>query len=128
MKNLTIQFLCLAMVIIAFTATETFAQTIRLKNGKATVRATIGANSVKTFSISAREFRALRIKQTNRGDFRYQLRRGSQLLSSGNTTGLSLDVESDGRSTYRIKIINEANAAKRIVLSFVSSGGGEPTT
>jgi hypothetical protein len=125
-KKITIQFMCLAMVIMALSVTETFAQQIRLKDGKATVRATIGANSEKTYTISGKDFRALSIKQTNRVSFRYELRRGSEFLSSGQTTGLSLEVESDGRSTYSIKIINESNVARRIVLGFIGTGGGAP--
>jgi hypothetical protein len=127
MKKITIQFICLAMVMMTLSVTETFAQQIRLKDGKATVRATIGANSEKTYTISGKDFQALNIKKTNRVSFRYELRLGTELISSGQTMGLSLEVESDNRSTYSIKIINESNAARRIVLGFQQTGGGSPT-
>jgi hypothetical protein len=127
MKKTTIQFLCVAMVMLTLSVTEASAQWVRLKDGKATIRATVAGGNAEIFSISARDFRALRIKQTNRGDFRYELRRGTELLSSGHTAGLALVVEGDDRGFYYLIIINDESVARRIVLEFMETGGGNPT-
>ncbi len=118
MKKLTVQFLCLTMVIMAISVTETFAQRIRFKNGKATVRAKIAAKGKKTFTISGKDCRKITTKQKNNERFKYEIKRGSEFLSSGNTTGFRT-INSDGQSTYRITLINESNVARKTVLSWM---------
>ena len=105
MKKLTIQFLCLAMIVVAFSVTETHAQRIKFKNGKATVRATVKANGKKTYTVSGKDFSKLTIRQTAGESFNYKIKRGSEFLSSGHTTGIQ-SINSDGRSTYSITIMN----------------------
>ena len=124
MKKLTIQFLGLAMIIIVFSVTDSFAQRISFSGGSAKVSTKIGADSSKTFTVSGKDFGKMTIKQTNRGQFKYEIRRGSSILSSGHTTGSNIRVKSDGKSTYRITIINEENAARRIVLQFSTNSAG----
>ena len=124
MKKLTIQFLTIAIAVLVFSVTDTLAQRIKLKDGQARINTTVKANGKKTFTISGRDFRSLRIRQTKGGKFRYEIRRGSQLLSSGHQTGFSVNVNSDRRSTYRLTIVNNENKARRIGLSIVTAGGG----
>lgn len=121
MKKLTIKVLCLALVVMTFSATETFAQRIKFKNGKAKVSATVQSNGKKVFTVSGRDFGKLSIKQTNGEKFKYEIRRGSEFLSSGHSTGFT-SVNSDGRSVYKIIIINEENKARPIALSFINDG------
>ncbi len=111
------------ITIMAFSVTETYAQRIKLKNGKAKVHATVKANGKKVFTVSGRDFRKLNIRQTKGGKFKYEIRRGSQFLSSGHSTGFQ-SINSDGRSVYKIIIINEENKKRPIGLSIVTSGGG----
>ncbi len=124
MKKLTLRLLTLTIAIIAFSATDAFAQKrINLDaNGKATISATIKpwkveeAQSFK-WSVSGKQFSNLQIKQTNSGKFKYEIRRGSEFLSSGHTTGSNIQIQSDGKSIYTITIINEEDKARPIVLS-----------
>lgn len=118
MKKITIQLLCLTLAVMVFAVTETFAQRISLKNGKANVQATLKANGEKTFTISGREFANLKIRQTNGGKFGYEIKRGSEFLSSGHSSGFK-PITSDGRSVYKITIINSENKARPIALSFI---------
>ncbi len=127
MKNLTLQILTLTIAIIALSATDAMAQKrINLdKNGKATISATIKPWKVEegqtsTWSISGKTFGTLSIKQTSGGKFKYELRRGNEFLSSGHTTGSNIKINSDGKSTYTIRIINEEDKARPITLSAVS--------
>jgi hypothetical protein len=123
MKKITIQILCLAMVVVAFSVTETFAQRIRFKNGKAKVSANVKANGKKTFTVSGSKFKNLTFRQTGGRKFKYEISRGSKFLSSGHTTGVKT-IASNCRSSYRITIINEAEVARKIVLS-INIGVGE---
>lgn len=128
MKKLTIQFLIIA--VIAFSATDAFAQKrINLDaTGKATISATIkpvkmGDIAQSVWSISGKQFGKLQIKQTNSGKFKYEIRRGSEFLSSGHTTGSNIQIQSDGKSTYTITIINEEDKAGKIELSVIAEVG-----
>lgn len=116
MKKLTIYLLTIA--IMTFSVTETIAQRIKLKNGKAKVSAMVKANSKKTFTVSGKDFKVLKIKQTKGEKFSYEIRRGNEFLSSGHSTGFQA-IKSDGRSIYSIKIINKENKARPISLSVV---------
>lgn len=130
MKKLTIQFLSIAIAVIVFSATDAIAQKrINLnKDGKATISATLKPWKVGDISgewmISGKKFEKLSIKQTKGEKFKYEIRRGSEFLSSGHTTGSSIMINSDGKSTYTITIINEENKPRPITLSIVKSGGG----
>ncbi|MBK9165818.1 MAG: hypothetical protein IPM21_18290 [Acidobacteria bacterium] len=129
MKKLTLRFLTIAIAVIAFSATEAIAQKrINLdSNGKATVSATVQpwklGDIKEVWSISGKQFRNLSIKQTKGGKFKYEIHRGSQFLSSGHTTGSNITINSDGKSTYTITIINEDDQPRKIELSVVTSGG-----
>ncbi len=130
MKKLTLQLLTLTFAIIAFSATDAFAQRrISLDaTGKAKISATIKPIKFDydpiSWSIPGKQFRTLQIKQTNSGKFKYEIKRGSSLLSTGHTTGSNIQIQSDGKSTYTITIINEEDKARRIELSVIASGGG----
>lgn len=124
MKKLTIQFLTIAIAVIAFSATDAIAQKrINLdSNGKATISATIKPWKVEEaemprWSISGKQFSNLSIKQTKGGKFKYEIRRGSEFLSSGHTTGSNITINSDGKSDYTITIINEEDKPRPITLS-----------
>ncbi|MFZ1700206.1 MAG: hypothetical protein WBO10_10125 [Pyrinomonadaceae bacterium] len=119
MNKLMIRFLCLTIALIVFSATDARAQkSIKLdKNGAATVRTTVKPLSTFEWLISGKGFRTLAIKQTNDGKFKYEIRRGGEFLSSGHTTGSNIQVKSDGNSTYKLRIINEENDSRPIVLS-----------
>jgi hypothetical protein len=123
MKKLAIQFLTVAFAIFVFSATDALAQKrINLDTGgKATINATIKPVKLgdikEVWSISGKKFENLSIKQTKGGKFTYEIRRGSEFLSSGHTTGSNIQVISDGKSTYTITIINEENKARPIVLT-----------
>lgn len=126
MKNLTLRFLTIAIAFIAFSATDALSQKgINLdSNGKATISATVTGNSKEVWSISGKQFGNLNIKQTSGGKFKYEIRRGSAFLSSGHTTGSNITINSDGKSTYTITIINEEETARPITLSIAKSYGG----
>ena len=131
MKKLTLRFLIIAIAVIAFSATDAIAQKrINLdSNGKATIGATIKPWKVEeaesaSWSISGKQFEKLSIRQTKGGKFKYEIRRGSQFLSSGHTTGSNITINSDGKSTYTITIINEEDQPRPITLSVHASGGG----
>ena len=130
MKKLTLQFLTLTIAIIAFSATDASAQRpINLdKNGKAKISATIQSMKLgdikSTWSISGKRFGSLQINQTNTGSFKYEIRRGNSFLSSGHTTGSNITIQSDGKSTYTITIINEEDKPRKIELSVLAEGGG----
>ena len=127
MKKVTTQFLIVMFAVVTLTVTNIYAQNlVRLKNGKATVRAKIAANSSVTWSISGKKFQKLWIKQKGRKGFRYEIRHGSEFLSRGHTTGI-ITIKSDGKSKYSIKIFNDAKKVRRVVLGFVSSGSANPT-
>lgn len=123
MKKLTLRFLTIAVAVIAFSATEAIAQKrINLDaNGKATISATVQpwklGDIKEVWSISGKQFRNLSIKQTRGGKFKYEIRRGSQFLSSGHTTGSNIQIKSDGKSTYTITIINEEEQPRPILLT-----------
>lgn len=124
MKKLTIQLLTIAFAIFVFSATDAIAQKrINLdSNGKATISATIKPWKVEEsekpiWSISGRKFENLSITQTKGGKFKYEIRRGSDFLSSGHTTGSNITINSDGKSDYTITIINEEDKAGIIGLS-----------
>ena len=125
MKKLTIQFLCLTLILMAISVNETFAQRIRFKDGKAKVRAKIKANSEKIYTISGKDFKKLRIRQKRGGKFKYEIRLGSELLSSGYTTNFKI-IKSDGKSTYKIKVINELDKERKLDLIIVKMGSGLP--
>ncbi len=118
----------LAIAIIAFSATDALAQkTIELdKSGEATLSATIKpwklGDIKEVWSISGTKFSNLNIKQTNSGKFKYEIHRGGEFLSSGHTTGSNIKVESDGKSSYTISIINEEEESRSITLLFTSDG------
>ena len=128
MKKLTIQFLIIAIAVIVFSVTDAVAQKrINLdSNGKATISATIKPWKLEegssSWSISGKQFQNLSITQTKGGKFKYEIRRGSEFLSSGHTTGSSITINSDGKSTYTITIINEEDKARPITLSITKSG------
>lgn len=123
MKKLTIQFLTIAIAVIVFSVTDAVAQKrINLENGNATVSATVTGNK-EVWSFSGKQFSKVNIKQTNGGKFKYEIRRGSEFLSSGHTTGSNITINSDGKSDYTITIINEEDKARPITLSVVKSGG-----
>ena len=131
MKKLTIRLLTIAIAVIAFSATDAIAQKrIKLdENGSATISATIKPWKVEeaefaSWTISGKQFSNLSIKQTIGGKFKYEIRRGSEFLSSGHTTGSNITINSDGKSTYTITIINEEDKARPITLSITKSGGG----
>ncbi len=130
MKKLTVQVLTIAFAVIAFSATDALAQgRITLDaNGKATINATVKPWKVEegssNWTISGNQFSNLSIKQTKGGKFKYEIRRGSEFLSSGHTTGSNITIRSDGKSTYTISIINEEDTARAITLSITKSGGG----
>ncbi|MEK7725209.1 MAG: hypothetical protein AAB336_12715 [Acidobacteriota bacterium] len=131
MKKLTIQFLTIAIAVIAFSATDAIAQKrINLdSNGKATISATIKPWKVEeaekpNWSISGKKFQNLSIKQTKGGKFKYEIRRGSEFLSSGHTTGSNITINSDGKSDYTITIINEEDKARPITLSVLTANKG----
>ncbi|MGE3465926.1 MAG: hypothetical protein AB7J13_03250 [Pyrinomonadaceae bacterium] len=124
MKKIYIHFLAIAIAVIAFSATEAIAQKrINLdSNGKATISATIKPWKVEEgpdpkWTISGSQFGNLSIKQTRGTKFKYEIRRGNSFLSSGHTTGSNIKIESNGKSTYTITIINEEDKARPIVLS-----------
>jgi len=124
MKTLTLRVLTIAIAVMAFSATEAIAQKrINLDaNGKATISATIKPWKVEEaemprWSISGKQFGTLSITQTRGGKFKYEIRRGSQFLSSGHTTGSNIQIKSDGKSTYTITIINEEDKARPILLT-----------
>ncbi len=127
MKKLTIQFLTIAMVIVAFSVIETYAQKcIRFnRNGKAKIRTKIKAHGRKSYVVSGKDFRKLTIKQFRGGKFRYVIRRGSEFLSSGHTIDSNIRVNSDGRSVYSITIINNKNKARSIGLSVINGGASK---
>ncbi len=128
MKKITIQLVSLAIAIIAFSATEAVAQKrIKFdKNGKAKVSATIKAKSGVSFTISGREFKNVSIRCLKCEGLGFELRRGSEFLSSGHTANV-IRVKSDGRSEYSMTIINKADKSKSIVLSFQKAGSGDDT-
>jgi len=123
MKKSAIILVSLAIAIIAFSATDALAQKrINLDtDGKATISATIKPMKLgdikEVWSISGKKFGNLSIKQTTGGKFKYEIRRGSEFLSSGHTTGSNIQIKSDGKSTYTITIINEEDKARQIVLT-----------
>ncbi len=123
MKKLTIQLFTIAIAVLIFSATDALAQKrITLDSGgKATINATIKpfkpGNVVEKWSISGGQFENLRIRQTSGGKFKYEIRRASEFLSSGHTTGSNITIQSDGKSTYTISIINEEDLARPISLS-----------
>lgn len=129
MKKLTFQSACIALIIIAFSATDAFAQkTIKLDaNGKAKISATIKPWKVEEMSsgwkISGKQFSTLQIKQTNSGKFKYEIRRGNEFLSSGHTTGSNIQIQSDRKSTYTITIINKEDKPRKIELSMITDTG-----
>lgn len=128
MKKLTLQLLALTIAIFAFSATDAVAQKrITLDaNGKATISATIKpwkVEEMEGWTISGKQFGKLQIKQTNSGKFKYEIRRGSSFLSRGHTTGSNIQIQSDGKSTYTITIINEEDKARNIELSVLAEGG-----
>ena len=121
----------ITIAVIVFSATDAIAQkTIKLDaNGKAKISTTIKPWKVEegekaVWSISGKQFEKLSIKQTNSGKFKYEIRRGSEFLSSGHTTGSSITINSDGKSTYTITIINEEDKTRPITLSITKTGGG----
>jgi hypothetical protein len=129
MKKLTIQLLTIAFAIFVFSATDAIAQKrINLDaNGKATINATIKPWKIEEgenphWSISGKQFENLSIKQTKGGKFKYEIRRGSEFLSSGHTTGSNITINSDGKSTYTITIINEEDQPRPITILFTNSG------
>jgi len=128
MKKLTAQFLIVIFAVLTLTATSVYAQKklLKLKKGTTTVRATIGADKSATWNISGKQFKKLSIKQRGREKFKFEIRRGGEFLSSGHTTGV-IRVNSDGESTYSVKIINNKGKARKIVLGFAETGGGSPT-
>ena len=127
MKKLTTQSLIVMFAVVTLTVTSIYAQKlVRLKNGKATVRAKIAANSNVTWSISGKKFKKLAIKQKGRKGLRYEIRRGSEFLSRGHTTGIRT-IKSDGKSKYSITIFNDAKKERRVVLGFASTGSASPT-
>jgi hypothetical protein len=124
MKKLTIQLLTIAIAVFVFSVTEAVAQKrVNLdRNGKATIDAVIKPWKVEegekpTWSISGKKFNNLSIKQTKGEKFKYEIRRGNEILSSGHTTGSNIQIRSDGASVYTISIINERDEAGKIVLS-----------
>lgn len=130
MKKLTLQLFAFTIAVIAFSATEAIAQKrINLdSNGKASISATIKPWKLEEgkkegWSISGNQFNTLSIKQTKGRNFKYEIRRGSQFLSSGHTTGSNITINSDGKSTYTITIINEEDQPRPITLSVLASGG-----
>jgi len=125
MKKLTISIITLAVVTLSVAGVSA-QKLLKLKNGKATVRATIGAKKSTTWNISGKQFKKLSIKQKGREKFRYEIRRGGEFLSSGHTTSV-IRLNSDGKSIYSVKIINNKGKARKIVLGFQSTGGGSPT-
>ena len=120
MKKITIQFIAITLTIVAFTITDTFAQKrIKFKDGKAKVSSNVEAKGKVTHSVSGKDFRVLKITVENGGKFKYEIRRGSELLSSGHQTGFK--IESDGKSVYQITFINTENKAKRPIFSYNQS-------
>ncbi len=118
MKKLTIQVSTITLAIMAFTVTVVYAQKrIILKNGKAKVSATVKANDKITFTVSGKDFRQLSIRQTKGGKFKYEIRRGSEFLSSGHS-GFFSKVRSDRRSLYSITILNNDKEARGISIVF----------
>jgi hypothetical protein len=123
MKTLTLQLLALTIAVIVFSASDASAQRrINLdSNGKATISATIKPWKLEegssTWSISGGQFQKLTIKQTRGEKFKYEIHRGSEFLSSGHTTGSNITINSDGRSTYTIAIINEEDKPRPLTLS-----------
>ncbi len=126
MKKLTIQLLTIIFAVIVFSVTDAVAQKrINLdSNGKATISATVTGNNKEVWSISGKQFSNLSFTQTKGEKFKYEIRRGSEFLSSGHTTGSNITVNSDGKSDYTITIINEEEVDRPITLSVVNSGGG----
>ncbi len=116
----------LSFFLLAVSSTDSFAQKkIKFdREGKATVSTTVKANSKLIYSVSGKEFATLQITQTAGVDFKYELKRGSEFLSSGHTTGSNITLNSDGKSTYTIIIINGEDKANPITLSITKTGGG----
>lgn len=109
MKKLIIQFLCLAMAVIAFSATEIYAQK-RIKfdrNGKAKFSSMVKAKESVTYSLSGKDFEKATLGFTKCEGLGFELRRGNELLSSGHNSGNVTQFRSDDRSIYKITIINK---------------------
>ena len=124
MKNLTTLTLTIAMFFI--TLTHAFAQK-NLKfdeNCKAEVSKTLKPASKDTYTVSGKEFKQLVMSQTKGKSIKYEVRIGNEFLSSGHTTGSNITINSDGKSTYKIILMNGEREANPIVLSITKSGGG----
>lgn len=113
-------------IMLAASSTDSFAQKkIKFdREGKATISTTVKANSKVMYAVSGKEFSNLQITQTAGESFKYEIKRGSEFLSSGHTTGSNIRLNSDGKSTYTIVIINAESKANPITLSIGKSGGG----
>lgn len=119
MKNL-VSFLLAFIMLTAF-STDSFAQKkIKFdREGKATISTTVKANSKVIYYISGKDFTSLFIKQNEGDKFTYELRRGSEFLSSGHTTGSNITLSSDGESTYSLIVMNTENKIRVLSLSIM---------
>ncbi len=123
MRNkLTIHLLAIAFFVIVVSVTDMVAQSpIRLDSGgRASIRGTVGANGKYTWRISGKDFTKLQIKQTSGARLRYEAREGSQVLVKGETTGATIWMTSDRRSTYTLTIVNNTKSPETVAFSVVN--------
>lgn len=118
-NKLPIQLLAIAIVVLAFSAADASAQSsINLdSSGRASLRATVGANGKYTWKISGKKFTKLDIRQTSGEELRYEIRQESRVMSAGRTRTSGVIMTSDGKSTYTWTIVNNSSKPENIAFS-----------
>ena len=81
---------------------------------------TIAANGSTTVTYDGKNFASLKLSVGNT-QLKYRLARGSEILSSGHTTGV-IEIKSDGTSKYSLKLANPTKSS--VTTKIVASGGG----
>ncbi len=118
-NKLTIQLLAIAIAVLVFSVADASAQsTINLDSGgRASLKATVGANGKYTWRISGKKFTKLDFRQTSGSDLRYELRQESRVMSAGRTKTSGVMVTSDGKSMYSLTIVNNTAKPENIAFS-----------
>lgn len=115
------QLLAIAIVVLVFSAVDASAQSsINLdSSGRASLKATVGANGKYTWQLSGKKFTKLNIKQTSGNELRYEIRQGSRVLSAGRTSTSGV-ITSDGKSTYTWTIVNNSTKPENVAFAVVN--------
>lgn len=117
--KLNMQLLAIAIIVLVFSAADASAQSsINLNSsGRASLKATVGANGKYTWQISGKKFTKLDIRQTSGNELRYEIRQGSRVVLAGRTRTSGVLMTSDGKSMYTWTVVNNTSKPENIAFA-----------